>query len=386
MHLAIVTCLPPVSGGVADYGRQMTQAISKLGTFERISVVCQEGAAPFPSEPGEGRLTLEPAWKRDSIRTAYRINHCLRRLRPDLVWCNVGGSMFGRSIVPAVAGFRFLRSSYYRDIPSVATIHEVTSLVRLNEVVPSSPTRMVVNIMSPRIMRSLCRSSVVCVLLRDHIGRITREYPQTRLAHIPHGTYVSPEVLPGCSKPTLLFFGTIAPYKGIELLVGTFRTLRNKFAGLTLTIAGDIHPRFGQYYERLSHEFRNEIGVDWRGFVGDHDLRQLFSHATAVVLPYLATTGTSGVLFRAAAWGRPVIASNAEELRIACAESGIKAWFFESGNQDSLTKTISRVLEDPRLSEADCRENVNVMKRMTIDLTARAYLNAFSSALAVTRS
>mgnify|MGYP000158755591 CR=1 FL=1 len=51
-----------------------------------------------------------------------------------------------------------------------------------------------------------------------------------------------------------------------------------------------------------------------RADIGDR-LRGLFARASVVVLPYLASTGASSVVHRAAAWGRPLIASDLPDLR-----------------------------------------------------------------------
>ena len=70
-------------------------------------------------------------------------------------------------------------------------------------------------------------------------------------AHIPIGAYHEPELLEKSDSQELLFFTTLAPFKGLELLLTAFQALRMEYPNLRLTISGADHIRFPSYSDQL---------------------------------------------------------------------------------------------------------------------------------------
>src|SRR5690606_10174885 len=107
-----------------------------------------------------------------------------------------------------------------------------------------------------------------------------------------------PELLPETGSGELLFFTTLAPYKGLELLLEAFTRLRREFPHLRLRIAGTAHVRFPNYGQELRAQFNGTQGVQWLGQVAEDDVKELFRRSELVVLPYAASTGSSSVLYQ----------------------------------------------------------------------------------------
>jgi hypothetical protein len=94
-----------------------------------------------------------------------------------------------------------------------------------------------------------------------------------------------------------------------------------------LIIAGSEHVRFPNYARELKSQFSNMAGIQWLGQTSEDDVMELFRHAQIIVLPYTASTGSSSVLYQAATWGRPVVASNLSEIKKLALESDLQVEF-----------------------------------------------------------
>jgi glycosyltransferase involved in cell wall biosynthesis len=150
--------------------------------------------------------------------------------------------------------------------------------------------------------------------------RLTGELgvPRERVHVIPHGALeylrpgggpvapVPPELRAGAQPaeqlaPTVLFFGLLRPYKGLDVLIEAWRGIED----VSLWIAG--MPRMD------TSELRAAAPASVRfleRFVSDAELRSLLDAADLVVLPY-REIDQSGVLFTALAAGKPLLLSDA---------------------------------------------------------------------------
>jgi glycosyltransferase involved in cell wall biosynthesis len=127
---------------------------------------------------------------------------------------------------------------------------------------------------------------------------------------------------------TLLFFGKIAPYKGLEYLISALAILNRSGAGCQLIIAGSIKAGYTDYWEEIqkmitSDELREQV-IERIQFIPDEEVEQYFKAADALVMPYTEIF-QSGVPFLAYAFGLPVIATDVGSLRddVIDGETGI---------------------------------------------------------------
>jgi glycosyltransferase involved in cell wall biosynthesis len=119
------------------------------------------------------------------------------------------------------------------------------------------------------------------------------------------------------SHRVVLFFGNIAPYKGLEYLVDAMAVLMEKKKDYRLIIAGQPK-NCDRYWEKI----REQLGksslrtcvIERIEYVPDVDTEVYFKAADVVVLPYIHIF-QSGVLFLGYNFGLPVIASDVGALR-----------------------------------------------------------------------
>lgn len=385
MHLAIVTPFPPSVTGVGQYGYHLSAAFARLGAFSRITLLTEQ-PRPGTQVLSEGfsvdpRITVERVWQPDHLDICNRIQSRLSQLKPNLVWYNLGSSVFGHSPLANLSGLLSPLMSRAAGLPSVVTLHEIAAQTDLHAL--DVPGGNLAPLGAQWIAYTSTRSDVVCVTLRRQIHWLRSRFPRLHLMHIPLGGYHQPRFLEEASGQELLIFATFAPFKGLELLLSAFDRLHRIYPGLRLTIAGAEHPRFPGYLDQVRQSNGDRPAVRWLGSIPEAELSSLFGSSSIVVLPYTATTGSSSVLYRAAAWGRPVVSSDLPELRAAASEAGLQVEFFRSSNLDSLVDSLNILLSNPERGQAQARHNLKAVARTTPEETSHAYLRAFNFALDV---
>jgi D-inositol-3-phosphate glycosyltransferase len=122
----------------------------------------------------------------------------------------------------------------------------------------------------------------------------------------------------GGSDRTLLFFGQIAPYKGLEYLIRAVAMLAKRGDHVRLIIAGKVKRGSEDYWrhvQRLIAELGiSELAAQRVQFIPDDQVEPYFKAADAVVIPYVDIF-QSGVPFLAFSFGLPVIATDVGSLR-----------------------------------------------------------------------
>ncbi len=118
-------------------------------------------------------------------------------------------------------------------------------------------------------------------------------------------------------EKAVLFFGNIAPYKGVEYLVTAFAELARRDASCRLIIAG--RPKGPpEYWAQIQQQIAAS-GVQHRitqniGYIADEEIEVYFKGGDVLVQPYTHIF-QSGVLILGFSFGIPVIAADVGSLR-----------------------------------------------------------------------
>ncbi len=375
MHLVIVSPFPPSITGIGQYGYHVTRSLANSGLFSRLTILA--GAGHNGERPNHLGITeIDYCWQPDSLKARQAILSRLRQLNPDLVWFNLGASIFGKSPLSNVSGL-FTPMISARMFPTVATLHELVELADLRTL--NAPGGILAPWGARLLTRIATQADVICLTMQHYADWL--EARGMDCVHIPIGAYHEPELLPESDSGELLFFTTLAPYKGLELLIKSFTRLRAEFPHIRLKIAGTAHTRFPNYGQELKKHFNGTHGIQWLGQVSEDKVKDLFQSAQIVVLPYAASTGSSSVLYQAATWGRAIVASDLGEIRKLTLENNLRVQFFESNNLESLCSSIHLLLSSESLRRAQTRHNFDAIQHLRPNLTCRRYIKAFNRAL-----
>lgn len=143
-------------------------------------------------------------------------------------------------------------------------------------------------------------------------------------------------------SPLALFFGQIAPYKGLEYLVEAMRFLAQAGEDIRLVIAGKVKRGFEDYWskiqEALSVDCLRDRVIQRIQFIADEDVERSFKASDVAVLPYVSIF-QSGVPFLAYSFGLPVIASDVGSMREDIVE-GKTGFVYSPATTQGLAKAI----------------------------------------------
>ena len=113
------------------------------------------------------------------------------------------------------------------------------------------------------------------------------------------------------SKKTLLFFGFIRDYKGLDLLIQAMNVLDDTYQ---LLIAGEVYGSFDRYQELIDNSKAKQRIALYNQYIGDNEVSDYFSAADVCVLPYKSAT-QSGITSIANHYNLPIIATNVGGLK-----------------------------------------------------------------------
>jgi len=181
------------------------------------------------------------------------------------------------------------------------------------------------------------------------------EVPETRMTVIPFGinnAVPNTSLVPGDAKlrlgiredeRTILFFGNIAPYKGLEYLVAAFQHVLAQRDAYRLIIAGT--PKNCEGYWSTIRKAVGDVAPTGRvllraEFIPDEETELYFKAADVLVLPYTHIY-QSGVLFLGYSFGLPVIAADVGSLNEEIVE-GTTGFVFTPEDPVDLAKAIER--------------------------------------------
>jgi glycosyltransferase involved in cell wall biosynthesis len=223
------------------------------------------------------------------------------------------------------------------------------------------------------------QADMTCLTMRHYAEWMSAR--RVTCTYIPIGAYHEPELLEESDSHELLFFTTLAPYKGLELLLEAFCRLRADDPRLRLTIAGAEHTRFPNYAVKLKSQFNEADGVRWSGQIPEDQVKDFFRRSQIIVLPYTASTGASSVLYQAATWGRAIVASDLDEIGSLANESNLQVEFFKNGNVVSLCNSIRALLDSPARRRDQATHNLESIQHTRPEETCRKYIQVFNLAL-----
>lgn len=113
------------------------------------------------------------------------------------------------------------------------------------------------------------------------------------------------------NKKTLLFFGLIRDYKGLDVLIEAFKDLPSDYQ---LVVAGEVYGE-EEPYRNLASEYglEDRVQLNFR-YIADQEVPLFFSAADVNILPYKSAT-QSGILSIALHFDMPVIVTDVGGLR-----------------------------------------------------------------------
>jgi len=233
-------------------------------------------------------------------------------------------------------------------------------------------------------LKALCRRASVLIVHstwdRDRMSASLGISPE-QFRVIPHGPYpildAAPDDTAGSPRVrslregpelTVLFFGTIRPYKGLEHLIQAFEQVRRDSVPCKLVVVGETWEGWTLPLELIeSSPYRNDIELVNR-YVTDQEAADFFRRADIVALPYLRSSA-SGPLAIAQACGLPVVVTAVGGLVEAAADY-TGAVLVRPSDPDDLARGL--------LAAADLRGRTHA-GTVTWDAVVQSYADIFAA-------
>lgn len=194
--------------------------------------------------------------------------------------------------------------------------------------------------------------------------------PDEKISVIPHGVMSAvPETTLSKAEArkqvgldpnqrVLLFFGMIAPYKGLEILIQAMARLRSQGQSFTLIIAGRIK-ECPDYWEQLrqliDHSHLNEFVITDLRRIPDEFVEVYLKAADVMVLPYRSIF-QSGALFLAYRFGLPVIATEVGSFREDIVQ-GQTGFVCRANDPEDMAKTVETYFSSDLYAHLEARRH-----------------------------
>jgi glycosyltransferase involved in cell wall biosynthesis len=370
MRICAVTSFPPTVAGVADYGAYLVEELARDARVEHVTVLADRvGSAP--EREVTGRVEIRRVWERDRADIGVTLDRAIARTDADVVWFNLGLTMFGTrpAVVTAMVAPLAAR---LRGRRTVVTLHELPAMADLATL---GIGRVRGRLVSGVILRALLRANAIVVTLDRYREHLANEMGARNVTHVAHQV---PEHAAHADEPsdeTVLVFGTFGPHKDPGLVARAVAELRASRPRLRLVVAGADNPRYAGFMDecRAVHD----LGSSWRGYVPRADLPALFAESTVVVVPARASTGSSGVIHRAVAHGRAVLVSDLPDFRALAEEEDLALEWYRAGDAAALARALDSLLCDRSRRESLVRHNLASLARLSPRRSVDAYIAAF---------
>lgn len=141
---------------------------------------------------------------------------------------------------------------------------------------------------------------------------------------------------PSVHSHSVLFFGRMNPYKGVDNLLKIVRQCSN----IHFDVVGKVDPQVADIVDELKEQPNVSL---ISGYVSDEEMKNYFVKADWIIVPYNSAS-QSGIIIDAYKYSRPVIAFNVGAIveQVVPEQSG---FLIEPGNIDDFSKCLQKTVQ-----------------------------------------
>src|SRR5215472_4149309 len=376
MKICLVTTFPPSTGGLSEYRFHIAQELQR-NPFLSLTVLADELPARHVEPEG---FSVVRCWSFDDPRSVFRILRELHRLKPDVVWFNLLFSTFGRNPFVAFSGLMSPLLARLSGRYTHVTLHHLMDTVELKDA--GVQHERVYRFAGAIATRMVLLSNSVSVLMPGYRKILNDKYGRDNVHLRAHGILARRPEFPDFSRRgnpihRILAFGKWGTYKRLELMLEAFDQISREIPEAKLIIAGGDHPQARGYTESVRRRCAGDSRIEFRGYIPEGALADLFQSATVAVMPYSSSTGCSGVAHLACAYGVPMISADIPDFRQMALGEELAIEFYPSGNVQGLADCLTEFLQNPGKQKVMATQNFSAALRMTMPNVVQKYLRHF---------
>src|SRR6202453_3403897 len=321
-------------------------------------------------------------WKFGSLKTPVRLLNIIRKLKPDVVWYNLVFSSFATPKDPfaAFAGLSAPALTRAAGFFTHITLHHI--IEHVDFAAAGVRRERLFRLGTNLATKALLKAHSVSVLLPHFRATLNTKYSAQNVLLGTHGTFASIPSPPDFRKrgnPDLriLAIGHWGTYKRLETLMEAFPMVLESVPNARLIVAGANHHTKAGYWESIQAAQSKGLPIEFRGYVPEEDIPELFQSASVLVLPYDSATGSSGPAHQACEFGVPIVCADIDDFREMAAGEGMAIRFYEKGDAADLAEQFITVLKSPQLQRRMAEHNFATGVEMTMTSVVKNYLRWF---------
>ena len=395
MKICLVATFPPSGRQLNEYAFYIARELQRNPRIE-LTILADEltdyefatdqnGNPIKASEQAElPGFNVIRCWKFNSLGTPVNLLKTIRRLKPDVVWFNLVFSSFATPDYPVAAFAGLCVPALTRTLGCYThiTLHHIIEHVDF----ASAGVRQekMFRVGSDIATRALLKANSVSVLLSGYRRTLIEKYSAENVLLGTHGTFAPCPSPPDWSKRgnpdhRVLAIGHWGTYKRLETLMEAFPAVLKKVPNAKLIVAGANHHTKPGYWESIrdSHNFGSR--VEFRGYVPEEAIPELYSTTSVVVMPYDSATGSSGPAHQACEYGVPIVCADIADFRDMAADEDMAVRFYQRGNAADLADQLTSILQSRGTQRQMAEQNFSAAIQMTLPSVVRIIFAGLSS-------
>jgi glycosyltransferase involved in cell wall biosynthesis len=393
MKICLVATFPPSGRQLNEYAFHIARELQRHSDVELIILADEVMDYDFATD-GNGdslkahQLSELPGfnvircWKFGSLKTPVRLLNTIRRLNPDVVWYNLVFSSFATPKDPfaAFAGLSAPALTQAAGFFTHITLHHI--IEHVDFAAAGVRRERLFRLGTNLATKALLRAHSVSVLLPHFRTTLNTKYSARNVLLGTHGTFASIPSPPDFTRrgnPDLriLAIGHWGTYKRLETLMEAFPIVLQSVPNARLIVAGANHHTKAGYWESIQAAQPEGLPIEFRGYVPEEAIPDLFQATSVLVLPYDSATGSSGPAHQACEFGVPIVCADVDDFREMAAGEGMAIRFYEKGNAADLAKQFIALLKSPELQRQMAEHNFAAGVEMTMTSVVKNYLRWF---------
>ena len=393
MKICLVATFPPSGRQLNEYAFHIARELQRDPGVELFILADELTDYDFATDESGEPLKADQqselpgfnvirCWKFGGLTTPVRLLNTIRQLKPDVVWYNLVFSSFAtpENPIAAFAGLAAPALTRAAGFFTHITLHHIIEHVDFSAagVRREKLFRVGTNLAT----KALLRAHSVSVLLPGYRHTLVTKYSARNVLLGTHGTFASLPSPPDFSKrgnpdQRILAIGHWGTYKRLETLMEAFPIVLEKVPNARLIVAGANHHTKAGYWESIRDAQPAGMPIEFRGYVPEEAIPELFQSTSIVVLPYDSATGSSGPAHQACEYGVPIVCADIEDLRGMAAGEGMAVRFHRKGDAVDLAAQLIAILQSPEQQQRMAEHNFMAGVEMTMTSVVKNYLRWF---------
>ena len=393
MKICLITTFPPSGRQLNEYGFHLARELQrdplvnltilsdKLTVYEWST---DANGQPIPADkqqelPG---FQVIRCWESNRLSSPLRLIKTVHDCKPDVVWFNLVYSTFGTPEYPLAAFAGLCMPAVTRSMGyfTHVTLHHIVEHVDFGDA--GVKQEGLYRVGSTLATRMLLNANSVSVLLSGYRRTLAKKYSAQNVLLGMHGIFAPCPTPPDFSRrgnpdQRLVAIGHWGTYKRLETLMEAFPAVLRRVPTARLIIGGANHHTRPGYWESVREKYGPNPRIEFRGYIPETALPELFSTASILVLPYDSATGSSGPAHQACEFGLPIVSADLPDFRDMAADEDMAVSFYKKGDPVDLAAQLIGLLESPQDQRRVAEQNYAAAVRMTMPNVVRHYLRWF---------